>query len=485
MQRKNLYAVLILMLIAAGPCAWAAESGEIGTAKGRLGLDFKPVEFTPPKVNHAMLPNRITLDHYEEKEPALVTVLVQVGVGSVQDEPGKAGQAAMTASVIRTGGSTVTPGDKLDLLLDQHGAQMEVDTDRERTIFRLSVLRPDLEWGLSLMAELLTKPALPGGKLAEAVARRKVDLRQRLDVPGDVAQALFPQLVYGYGNPWGRTQTPKTLDAVTTADLRAFYSKYYRPSLMKLGMSGAVGFDEARRLAQKTFGPIDGDTTRSLALPGVEMINASRVYVVPRETNQNVIYIGHLGIKRFDPMKFPVKLLNGVMSGGFTSRLFSQVRTERGLAYSVYGNVGEGTVRGVFFNYALTKVESTMEVIDLMLRIDRDLQEAPPTPAEVRLARESDINSFVFFFDTAEKIVAQQMRLDSFGYPQDYLETYLEKLRGVSGEDIQKAASEHLHPDRVIVLIVGAVDDPLRAKLEKEIGPITTISDEELKEKWL
>lgn len=478
-----------LVWVAACALLWAntarAADSEFGTAASRFGLEFKPVDFTPPKVNHATLANGIALDHYGEKEPGLVTVLAQVAVGSVQDEPGKTGQAALTATVMRNGGSRRTPGDKLDLLLDRHGAQMSVETDRERTIFRLSVLPSDLEWGMSLLAEVMTDPALPGSKLAESVGRQKVDLRQRLDVPSDIARALFPQLVYGYKNPWGWTETPKTLDEITTGDLRAFYGRYYRPSLMKLGMCGAVSFDDAKKLGGKIFGAIPNGTPHLLPLPKVEPVTKTRVYIVPRETNQNVVYLGSEGATRFSPMKFPIKLLNEVMSGGFTSRLIRQVRTERGLAYQVYGNLGEGTVAGIFFNVALTKVESTTEVLTLMIQIDRELQQAPPTPDEVTLAREAQINSFVFFFDTAEKIVSQKMRLDSFNYPPDYLDTYLKNLRAVTAGDIQKTAQEYLHPGKIIVLIVGTVDDKLRARLEKEIGPVTVISEKELAEKWL
>lgn len=475
--------VFVCALVWVGPVQ--AADPRFGSAQARFGVQFKPVDFTPPKVDHATLSNGITLDYYGEKEPGLVTVLVQVAVGSVQDEPNKVGQAALTASVMRTGGSMRTPGDELDLLLDQHGAQISTETDRERTLFRLSVLPSDLEWGMSLLAEIITDPALPEPKLAEAVARQKVDLRQRLDVPGDVARALFPQLVYGYKNPWGWTETPKTLDEITTGDLRAFYRRYYRPSLTKLGVCGAVSFDDAKKLGEKVFGAIPSGAPQLLPLPKVEPIKKSIVYIVPRESNQCVVYLGSEGANRFSPHKFPIKLLNEVMSGGFTSRLMREIRTERGLAYQVYGNLGEGTVAGIFYNVALTKTESAWEVLSLMIQIDNELRNAPPTPEEVTLAREAQVNSFAFFFDTAEKIVRQKMRIDSFNYPPNYLETYLTNLRAVNGEDIQKAAQEYLHPDRIVVLIVGTVDDELKAKLEKEIGPVTVISEKELVEKWL
>jgi zinc protease len=197
-----------------------------------------------------------------------------------------------------------------------------------------------------------------------------------------------------------------------------------------------------------------------------------------------VVYFGHEGIGRFDPLKFPLKVFNNVLSGGFTSRLFKEIRSDRGLAYAVYGQMGEGTRLGIYLNVALTKVESTGETLELMNKINRDLQREAPTPHEVDLAKQGDINSFVFFFDTAEKIVHQKMMLDGFGYPPDYLATYTDQLKAVTPQEIKRAADEKLHPDRVIVMVVGQVDAKLRRELEK-IGPITEIKEEELKAKWL
>ena len=101
------------------------------------------------------------------------------------------------------------------------------------------------------------------------------------------------------------------------------------------------------------------------------------------------------------------------------------------------------------------------------------------------MAKESDINSFVFFFETAEKIVGQKMMLDAFGYPDDYLATYVDHLKRVAGEEVRAAAAEHLHLDRVVVLIIGDVNEQMRARLTEQIGPITEIGDEELRGEWL
>jgi zinc protease len=456
-----------------------------GTAEARFGLRAAPLRFAPPQVNHAALPGGATIDHYGDDTIPLVSVLVRIATGSVDDPPGKIGCAAMTAETIRNGGTTTLPGDELDRQLEARGADLSVTTGREDTWLRLSVLEEDLDWGMNLIGELLARPALPADKLDEARARRKVALAQRLDVPQDLALALYPMLLWGRDNPWGWTDTARTLDALTVNDLRAHYETFYRPRNVKIGFAGAVAWDSARvwgvRMLSRLEARADAGSRERPPAPPVER---AHVYIVPRDVTQNVIVFGQEGIARLSPDLFPVKVFNNVLSGGFTSRLLREVRSERGLAYEVYGQIGTGTVRGVASDVAMTKVESTGQALALMRDINEDMMTEPPTAQEMSIARDAESNGFVFFFDTAEKIVRQKMTLDAFGYPPDYIAGYLDKLRAVTPEGVRDAAARILHPDRMIYLVVGKVDEALRAELEA-LGPVTEISDETLRSAWL
>lgn len=462
----------------------AAPSPPAGAAQSPAGSSPKPLDFKPPLVNHTELANGVTLDYFAEPTIPLVTVLLRLRVGEVDDPPGKTGAAELTAEVLKNGGTAALPGDLLDRQIEARGAQLVVETDREETWLRLSVLKEDLPWGLGLLADLLRQPAFPPAKLEEARARTIVALRERLDVPQDVASALFPQLVYGKGNPWGWTPTEQTVKAITIDDLRAVFTRYYVSGNIKLGICGAVTWDDAQRQAAGTIGLLAPQAAPAPTIPDVKPVERSRVYIVAREATQNVACFGHEGVVRFDPLKFPIKVFNHVLSGGFTSRLVKEIRSDRGLAYEVYGNIGEGTRRGIYQSFALTKVESTGPVLTLMRQIDLDLMQHNPSWQEVELSRQSEINSFVFFFDTPEKIVRQKIYFDGFGYPKDYLATYTDKLKAVTPDQVKEAAAGRLHPDRAVVLVVGRVDPALRAELAR-FGPITDISDEELRSKWM
>ena len=238
-----------------------------GTAEARFGLKLGPVDFTPPEVARDELDNHITLHHYPEREIPLVTILVRVASGGVHDAWDKRGAGEMTADIIKTGGTEALPGDELDAALEARGAELSVETDEEASWFRLSILTEDFEWGMGILADLLANPAFPQAKLDETRGPWIVGLRQRLDRPADVARALHPQLIYGKRNPWGWTETERTLNALTVDDLRAVHNLFYVPDRIKLGIAGDVSAADARRVTAATFGAMEPRMTTMPALP--------------------------------------------------------------------------------------------------------------------------------------------------------------------------------------------------------------------------
>ena len=148
---------------------------------------------------------------------------------------------------------------------------------------------------------------------------------------------------------------------------------------------------------------------------------------VKPDSTQSFVSVGHQGsLLRTNPDYFPVTVLNEVLSGSFTSRLFSKVRTELGLAYSVGGSVGSGWTRVSPFSMTVsTKVESTVAAVEALIKEAKDLRGArPPTEAEVNLAKASILNSFVFNSDSPAEILAQQMTYEYYGQPLDWLDRY-------------------------------------------------------------
>jgi predicted Zn-dependent peptidase len=178
------------------------------------------------------------------------------------------------------------------------------------------------------------------------------------------------------------------------------------------------------------------------------------------DINQTNIYLGHIGGLKSNPDYFALILMNRVLGSGFTSRLFRNVRSRKGLAYSVFGNYSANyDFLGVFYVGCQTKSEATVQAIRAMVEEVKKMTEGEVTDEELALAKESYLNSFVFNFDTKGEIVRRLMTYEYFGYPPDFLEKTKENIEKVTQKDVLRVARKHLRPDKIQILAAGRPQD--------------------------
>ncbi|KPK40543.1 MAG: peptidase M16, partial [Phycisphaerae bacterium SG8_4] len=174
------------------------------------------------------------------------------------------------------------------------------------------------------------------------------------------------------------------------------------------------------------------------------------------------------------PDYFALIVMNRILGGGFTSRLFRNVRSREGLAYSVFGSYSANyDYPGEFYVGCQTKSESTVYAIRAMLREVEKMRESEVTDEELALAKDSFLNSFVFNFDTRGEVVNRLMTYEYYGYPPDFLLQIKENVEKVSKADVLRVAKKHLRPDKVQILAVGRPQDfgePLSS-----LGPVNEI----------
>lgn len=228
-----------------------------------------------------------------------------------------------------------------------------------------------------------------------------------------------------------------------------------------MGISGDFTKKDLLARLEKAFSGWPRVPVDQPPVPPVELTFKSSVNYIAKDINQTNIRIGHLGIKRFNPDRFPVNVMNFILGeSGFTSRLMREVRSNRGLAYSVGGRLGWGTDYGLFFVACQTRVEKTAETISLIQDIIKSMQQAPVSDEELTLAKETLTNEFVFQFTATQQIVAQMAQLEYYGYkdPKGYLDTYRDNLTKVTKADVLRVAKAYLHHDSLVILAVGNAD---------------------------
>jgi zinc protease len=391
----------------------------------------------------------------------LIHISSRIRVGSVDEPADKVGLADITGEVMRTGGTATKTGDELDEELEQIAASVETGIGQDSGYASVSVLKEDIDRGLGILADVLRHPEFRQDKIELAKMQHRSEIARRNDSPRSIASREFDKLIYGPESVYARHTEYVTIDNITRDDLVAFHKRFFGPNNMILAVWG--DFD-AQQMIAKIEKAFEGWEKIDLDLPGKAKVDYSwpaTVNLVSRpDLNQSNIYLGHIAGLMSDPDYAALTVMNQVLGGGFTGRLFKNVRSRQGLAYSVFGTYSSDYDHpGVFYMGCQTKSQSTVHAIEAMVGEARKMTEEEVTDEELALAKDSYLNSFVFHFDSTGEIINRLMTYEYHDYPADFLQKTKEKIEKVTKADVLKAARAHLRPGAMQILVVGRPDD--------------------------
>ena len=449
---KHLFALVSVALLSA--CALGAPQMD------PRHLTYAPLEFKVPAVDTLTLANGIRLYLKEDHELPLVGVTAMVGAGSIGDPETKTGMGGLFAATLRTGGAGKYDPDQFDEALEFMAADMGVSTSTYDTTVNLSVPSKDLSSALDLLGSLLLSPRFDSERL-ELARRQAIEaIRRQNDEPGSVAQRTLMAALYP-NHPLGRTPTEASIQAVKRQDLVEFHHRYFKPNNLWIAISGDFDRQQLLNKLNALFSQWSEGDLVAQTVPQVSPSDPPTLWVAKKDIPQTTILMGEVGIDKSSPDLHAVRVMNFILGGGgFNSRLMQEVRSNRGLAYSVYSYYQVGRrLPGPFVAGCETKSSSTLEVVELMRKIMTRMTRERVSEEELNLAKESLINSFVFGFTDSHDVVTQTMRLGFYDYPADYLESYRQKLAAVTVDDVLAAARKHLHPDKQAVVLVGEAEN--------------------------
>lgn len=423
-------------------------------------MRFPTVDFKPPEPDRVLLHNGMVVYLLEDHELPLVTIHATMRTGGWLDPTDKVGLASLTGTVMRTGGSARMSANEIDEELERLAANVSIGIGRESGSASLDVLKKDLKRGLEILADLLRTPVFQPDRVELAKLQAIENIRRRHDSPGSIAGREFAKLLYGPDHPSAREGTIESVTHITREDLVSFHQRTLHPNGIILGVTGDFEREAMLALLRETFGDWAKGDVPELKIPDApeEAVTAPVVRYVGKDTTQTHLRVGHLSIKETDPDFVPLAIANDILGGSsFRSRLFNDVRTKRGLAYSVGSGLRVGTHdQGVWYIRAETKLPSTQEVIHQFIANIEQLRTEPVTDAELEEAKEAYVNSFVFSFTSAASIVSRLVDLEYDGLPKDWLQQVRDKVVKLTKDDVLRAARKHLHPERLRILAVGS-----------------------------
>ncbi len=441
-------------------------------------LTFSPLHFAVPKAERAVLDNGMVVYLMEDHELPQVSLTAFIGTGSVYEPADKAGLAGLTGAVMRSGGTDALAPEAMDDELEYMSSSIESSIGADAGNVSMNSLSKNLDRTLELFAQVLMRPAFQPEKV-ELARRQTIEaLRRQNDDPKGVANRELAKAIYR-GTPLGRVPTFGTVRAITRDDMVAFHKKYYHPNNLIMSIAGDFS---AKGMVARLNRLFAGWKREEIRFPAVEVPPGQQlpeILHIQKEVNQSVIRMGHIGITKDNPDLYAIRVMDAILgSGGFNSRLMAEVRNNQGLAYNVESSFDIGRrYLGTFTAETETKAESTCRTISLMEEIIAGMTKKPVSSRELKLAKDSIINSFIFGFTNTASVASQKARLEFYHYPPDYLENYRDNIARVTEEDVLRVAKQYLHPEALKLVVVGdgkRFDKPLATlgKVE-EVKPET------------
>ncbi len=471
---KNLSKIAVAFVVSAGLAAPISLRAQQDKPWEKIPIP-KLHEFNPHQPIRIELKNGIVLFLQEDHELPFVSGSVLIPGGSRDVAPAQAGLISLYSQAWRTSGTAKIDGDALDDLLEAKAAHIETEGDEDSTAVSWDSLKGDADQVFSLAMDLLLHPRFNAEKLQLAQQQDATGIVRRNDDESGIAEREGAKLVYGVNSPYTRQPELATIGAVTLDDLKAWHDRTLGGKLI-VGVAGdfdPTAMEAKLRAAFEGFPPVKGEPARHDVFAGPK----AGVYFIDKEdVNQSDVEILGIGIDRHNPDVPAIAVMNQILGGGFASRLFQKVRTELGLAYAVEGGISFAYDHpGTFGVVVLTKSASTVEATKAAFTEIASLTGQPFTQDELDRGKDNLLSSFLFRYDTRDKVLAERERLEFYGYPADYLVTYKAALEKVTLADLDRVAKKYIHPEDYAVLVVGNGPEIKPGLDELKKGPVQPI----------
>jgi zinc protease len=416
--------------------------------------------FRPQEPRRIELPNGMVIFLQEDHELPLIDGTIRIRGGSREEPADKTGMVAIYADVWRTGGTTSKTGDELDDFLEAHAARVEASESADSTFLAWSALKENFDQIFPVVLDLLEHPEFRADKIDLAKKQFTSLISRRNDDLDEIAGRESAKLAYGADNPYARTAEYYTVAAVAREDLLQWHQRTVAPNNIIIGVAGDFDSAAMEQRLRQAFAAMPRGAPFSPSQIAFREPAPGIYFVEKNDVNQSEINMVDLGIERRNPDYYAVEVMNQLFGGGFSSRLFANIRTKQGLAYSVGGGVGATYDHPGITRVAMgTKSGSTAAGIEALRKEMNDLVTGHVKDQELKAAKDTILNSFIFEFDSREKVLAERMRYEFYGYPPDFLERFRAGIEKVTPADVDRVARKYIHAEKMAVVVVGNSKD--------------------------
>ena len=451
----------------------APVSSKAVVIKGRAPVNEQVLRVKLPRPQQAVLPNGLRVIVLEDRRVPRITLDLRIpGAGGYYDPADLPGLATVTADMMREG-TTSRSSSQISEQLETIAASVTVGAPPsavEASVFGSS-LTEHADKLLEIFADVLLNPSFPDQELERYKQRTRAMLIQQRSNPGFLGSERFASTIYG-SHPAARVSiAPETLGKVTRQALADVHRSRFVPDHALLAVSGDISLAEARKLIGAHLSGWKRAGTPAPSVADPPPLGPTRVSFVARANSvQTNLMVGTQMIQRTDPDYDVLQVMNGVLGGGPTGRLFIILREEKGYTYGAYSGLVAGRWRGAWQASTSVRTEVTQEALrDLLAEIGR-MRNEPVPEKEFNEKKRAMVGSFALSLENPQQMIGYYTEIWRNRLPADYWDKYPERIAAVTQAQVQAAAKKYLDPSRLHIVAVG---EPAKiAEILKGFGPV-------------
>jgi len=413
-----------------------------------------------PALQRATLSNGMKIVLAERASVPLVQFNLLLDAGFAADQFASPGTAKLAMDMLTEGTRRRTAleiSEELALLGASLGANCSLDTSS----VSLNTLRKNLDAALDLFADVILNPSFPETDFLRQQKQRLAGIRREKTEPVSMALRIFPQLLYGaqhaYGNPFTGSGTEASVAKMTPADMRSFHATWFKPNNATLVVVGDITLAEITPKLERLFSEWkSGDVPKKNIAP-VAQREKSSVFIIDRPGSiQSVIYVGNLAPPKANPNELAIELMNKLLGGDFTSRINMNLREDKHWTYGARSSLAGARGQRPFTTMAPVQSDKTKEAMqELNNELHGIVAEKPVTAAEFMRVVKNQTLKLPGTWETQGSVAASLAEIVGFGLPDDYCQTYADKIRALTRDDLAAAAKAVVQPDHLVWVVVG------------------------------
>ncbi len=429
-----------------------------------------------PPVTRVTLPNGIRLVLMEYRRAPTLTVTALFPGGQCGDPSGKAGTASLTAELLRKGTgkrNAVKIAEEVDFL----GASLGTAAGDDVVSVSASALARDTGQILDLFADVILHPTFPIEEIERERQLMLAGLQSLSEDPGAVASRVETEVVYA-GHPYGIDATMTSVKSIAREDIAAYHQRIMTPKRMILVAVGDFHTPQFIQALRLKFGDWEKGAESELKIPPVVAGPKKLVLVDKPDATQTQVRFGRTAFARNSKDYFPAEIAETILGGGFTSRLVDEIRINRSLTYGISSIFSAKVHGGSFTVSTFTKIETTRKLLDAVKEVLQKTASTGFTPAEIQKAKNYLSGLYAIHVQTPEALARELAQIALCGLPDDYLQTYLARLRSVTLADANRIVKTYAAPGGLSLVMVApakSVDAQLKGLGPIETKPVETI----------